>query len=85
MSERRLIAVWGGGAPDDMSCDLLSIPKSVDIDEARETRNAWYKCEYIPDYRTGKRPEYMSFPEFLIARYGAREATSEEILQVSDY
>ena len=79
MSETKLVAIKGGGDWGDASVDFLAVPKGVDLDAAKAAYNVWYRDEYALALRNRALsgalpyPVYLSFPAFLVARYGATE------------
>jgi hypothetical protein len=63
----RLVAIESGDYYDLSYC-LLMVEDCVNLDDEHGTYLAWYEQEYLPAFRAGKKPEYLSFESWLIAK-----------------
>jgi hypothetical protein len=80
---QKTVAIMGGGDWYDASVDLLDLPYDLDLEDENKNHRHWYDNEYCPALRSGNKPRYLSFPEWLIERCGAKK--NESIEEYWDY
>ena len=71
-------AIMSGGDWIDASCEHLLIPESIDVEKENLAHEEWYRNVYVPELRADKKPEYLTFTDWLKNK-GA--TTDEEVIE----
>ena len=72
------VAIYSGGDWADASCEIIDIDSAIDVKEKKQEYEKWYNYVYIPAYRRGEKPKYLSFVGWLKHFCGAKESEKVE-------